>query len=55
MMIFLILMLLALAGTVIGLFRPFRVLWWMETKNRLKVLVYYGIPLVVFGLLYLLT
>ncbi|QCK13407.1 hypothetical protein DCC35_00895 [Mangrovivirga cuniculi] len=31
---------------VLGLIEPWRALWWAERQNRLLVLKYYGIPLV---------
>jgi len=44
----------ALLSVIIGLYSPWRMLWWMSRQNRLLVLKYYGIPLVVLGLFYLL-
>jgi len=43
----------ALAGllTLLGLIRPWWVLWWHATSYRMKVLRYYGLPFV--GLLLL--
>lgn len=36
-----------------GLYKPWWVLWWMARQNRKKVLRYYGIPLTILLLLYL--
>ncbi|KOF04035.1 hypothetical protein AWW67_02710 [Roseivirga seohaensis] len=44
----------AALAVMIGLYSPWRMLWWMSKQNRLLVLKYYGIPLVVLGLIYLL-
>lgn len=32
---------------VLGLWRPWVVLWWMASQNRLKVIQYYGSSLLV--------
>ena len=39
---------------VAGLIQPWWVLWWMNHQNRMKVLKYYGVPGLIFGLLLLL-
>lgn len=36
---------------LIGLWKPWVVLWWLDYQNRLRVLMYYGSLMLVFGLL----
>ncbi|WP_421977726.1 hypothetical protein [Roseivirga seohaensis] len=44
----------AALSVIIGLYSPWRMLWWMSKQNRLLVLKYYGLPLVILGLIYFL-
>ena len=37
---------------VIGLFRPWAMLWWEDVQNRSKVLKSYGSLAILFGLTY---
>ncbi|WP_157716061.1 hypothetical protein [Roseivirga echinicomitans] len=43
----------AALSVIIGLYSPWRMLWWMSRQNRLLVLKYYGVPLVILLLIYL--
>ncbi len=36
------LLIVTLALLIAGLIRPWWVLWWMSTQNRLKVIILYG-------------
>ena len=38
---------------VIGLFRPWAMLWWEDVQNRGKVLKSYGTLAILFGIAYL--
>jgi len=38
-------------STIIGLWRPWVVLWWLPRQNRLMVLKWYGLSAVFFWLL----
>lgn len=40
--LFLYLSVLALAGFLVGMFRPWIMLWWEDVQNRKKVLKVYG-------------
>jgi len=41
---------------LIGLFyRPWVVLWWMEKQNRIRVILYYGIPFLILFFIKILT
>ena len=47
---------LSLVLLLLGLWRPWVVLWWLDYQNRLRVIKYYGSLLFVSGtLLYLLN
>lgn len=37
---------------IIGLFRPWAMLWWEDTQNRSKVIKSYGFLAIFFGLVY---
>ena len=37
---------------IIGLVKPWSMLWWEDVQNRMKVIKAYGTLSVVFGLLY---
>ena len=41
-LIILILMFIFLLFTLLGMVKPWYVLWWLDHQNRLKVLKYYG-------------
>ncbi|WP_268122995.1 hypothetical protein [Roseivirga pacifica] len=38
---------------LLGLYKPWRVLWWMSAKNRLTVLKYFGVPWLILLMFYL--
>ncbi len=38
---------------IIGLFKPWSMLWWEDVQNRMKVIKAYGLLAVVFGLVYI--
>ena len=38
---------------IIGLFRPWAMLWWEDQQNRMKVIKAYGSLTLVFGLIYI--
>lgn len=38
---------------IIGLFRPWTMLWWEDVQNRAKVIKSYGSLAILFGLVYL--
>ncbi|WP_017730192.1 hypothetical protein [Nafulsella turpanensis] len=40
---------------LLGLWRPWVVLWWLEYQNRLRVIKYYGSIMTVAGILWLIT
>ncbi len=46
---------LAIAGLLLGLWRPWWVLWWRATQNRLQVIGLYGTLILVFYLTNLLA
>ncbi len=46
---------LAIAGLLLGLWRPWWVLWWRTTQNRLQVIGLYGTLILVFYLTNLLA
>lgn len=50
--LFLYIILVSLAFLVIGLFKPWIVLWWEDIQNRRKVIKVYGLVTLVSGLLY---
>lgn len=37
---------------LIGLFRPWAMLWWEDVQNRAKVIKSYGLLTIVFGIIY---
>ena len=37
---------------IIGLIRPWSMLWWEDVQNRMKVIKAYGSLAIVFGLVY---
>ncbi|MBY0435346.1 MAG: hypothetical protein K2U26_14660 [Cyclobacteriaceae bacterium] len=38
---------------IIGLIKPWAMLWWEDTQNRMKVIMVYGSLAVVFGIAYI--
>ena len=50
--IFLYVSVTALLGLIVGLFRPWIVLWWEDTQNRKKVFQLYGAVAAVTYLIY---
>lgn len=38
---------------IIGLFRPWAMLWWEDQQNRMKVIKAYGSLTILFGLVYI--
>jgi hypothetical protein len=38
---------LALFTTLVGMYKPWIVLWWVDIKNRKMVLKYYGVAVLV--------
>ena len=48
----LIVSLAALLGLIVGLFKPWIMLWWEDTQNRKKVLKVYGTAAVISYALY---
>jgi uncharacterized MnhB-related membrane protein len=45
---------LGLLLCLLGMWRPWLLLWWLDKQNRLRVLIYYGIPSLLATVLYLL-
>ena len=37
---------------VVGLYKPWIVFWWSDFSNRKKVLMYYGVPALLFWIIY---
>jgi len=51
----LLILYLGLAGTLfllIGLYKPWAVLWWEDTQNRMKVIQVYGTLTLIFFIAY---
>ena len=52
--LFLYLSLTALVCLIIGLFKPWVMLWWEDTQNRKKVIRIYGTAALIASIVYLI-
>ena len=52
---FLYLSLIALLCLIIGLFKPWVMLWWEDTQNRKKVIRVYGTATIIAFVIYSIT
>lgn len=50
--LFLVLAVMSFVFLVIGLFKPWVMLWWEDTQNRKKVIKLYGISGILFYAIY---
>jgi len=55
MQLFKIILALLMLVVIVGYIRPWWMLWWHEAPNRLRILKYYGLPLIFLLALYLFT
>ena len=39
---------------LLGLYQPWRVLWWMSMQNRIMVFKYYGVPAILIATILIL-
>ncbi len=54
-LLFLLVSLTALGFMVVGLFKPWLLLWWEDVQNRKKVLLVYGTTAIIFLIIYFVT
>lgn len=52
---FLYLSLIAMLCLMVGLFKPWVMLWWEDTQNRKKVIRIYGTATIIALVIYLIT